>query len=149
MNNSGLFKILAITLAMMAALAGCGKESVAGGADDGQIVFTSDRPPKEIPEIEERLRSRFEWGLIVDIQKPDYETRMAILRRKEEMNHVNIPDEILDYIAKNVVSNIRELEGAFNKISVYSRLEGRKQELTVEEAEDILKDIIMDGLMGN
>ena len=107
-----------------------------------QIIISSDKPPKEIETLEERLRTRFEWGVPVDIHAPDYETRMAILKRKAEMDHVNISDEILDYIAKNVVSNIRELEGAFNKISVYNRLEGAKEELTVQKAEDILKDII-------
>lgn len=107
-----------------------------------QIIISSDKPPKEIETLEERMRTRLEWGVPVDIHAPDYETRMAILKRKAEMDHVNIPDEILDYIAKNVVSNIRELEGAFNKISVYNRLEGAKEELTVQKAEDILKDII-------
>ena len=107
-----------------------------------QIIISSDKPPKEIETLEERMRTRLEWGVPVDIHAPDYETRMAILKRKEEMDHVNIPDEILDYIAKNVVSNIRELEGAFNKISVYNRLEGAKEDLTVDKAEDILKDII-------
>lgn len=107
-----------------------------------QIIISSDKPPKEIETLEERLRTRFEWGVPVDIHAPDYETRMAILKRKAEMDHVNISDEILDYISKNVVSNIRELEGAFNKISVYNRLEGAKEELTVQKAEDILKDII-------
>ena len=107
-----------------------------------QIIISSDKPPKEIETLEERMRTRLEWGVPVDIHAPDYETRMAILKRKAEMDHVDIPDEILDYIAKNVVSNIRELEGAFNKISVYNRLEGKKEELTVQKAEDILKDII-------
>lgn len=107
-----------------------------------QIIISSDKPPKEIETLEERMRTRLEWGVPVDIHAPDYETRMAILKRKAEMDHVEIPDDILDYIAKNVVSNIRELEGAFNKISVYNRLEGKKEELTVQKAEDILKDII-------
>ncbi|MBE5925065.1 MAG: chromosomal replication initiator protein DnaA [Lachnospiraceae bacterium] len=107
-----------------------------------QIIISSDKPPKEIETLEERMRTRLEWGVPIDIHAPDYETRMAILKRKQEMDHVEIPDEILDYIAKNVVSNIRELEGAFNKISIYNRLEGNQEELTVSKAEDILKDII-------
>ncbi len=107
-----------------------------------QIIISSDKPPKEIETLEERMRTRLEWGVPVDIHAPDYETRMAILKRKAEMDRVNIPDDILDYIAQNVVSNIRELEGAFNKISVYNRLEGAKEELTVQKAEEILRDII-------
>lgn len=107
-----------------------------------QIIISSDKPPKEIETLEERMRTRLEWGVPIDIHAPDYETRMAILKRKQEMDHIEIPDEILDYIAKNVVSNIRELEGAFNKISIYNRLEGNQEELTVSKAEDILKDII-------
>ncbi|MCM1158790.1 MAG: chromosomal replication initiator protein DnaA [Bacteroidales bacterium] len=107
-----------------------------------QIIISSDKPPKEIETLEERLRTRLEWGVPVDIHAPDYETRMAILKRKAEMDNIVIADDILDYIAQNVVSNIRELEGALNKISVYTRLENRKGPLTVEEAEDILKDLI-------
>ncbi|MCR5702479.1 MAG: chromosomal replication initiator protein DnaA [Lachnospiraceae bacterium] len=107
-----------------------------------QIIISSDKPPKEIETLEERMRTRLEWGVPIDIHAPDYETRMAILKRKQEMDQVEIPDDILDYIAKNVVSNIRELEGAFNKISIYKRLEGNQEELTVSKAEDILKDII-------
>lgn len=109
-----------------------------------QIIISSDKPPKEIETLEERMRTRLEWGVPVDIHAPDYETRMAILKRKAELDRIFISDEILDYIAKNVVSNIRELEGALNKISVYSKLENKKGEkdLTVEDAEDILKDLI-------
>lgn len=107
-----------------------------------QIIISSDKPPKEIETLEERMRTRLEWGVPVDIHAPDYETRMAILKKKSEMDHITIPDEILDYIAQNVVSNIRELEGALNKISVYVRLENHKEEITVEKAEDILKDLI-------
>lgn len=107
-----------------------------------QIIISSDKPPKEIETLEERMRTRLEWGVPVDIHAPDYETRMAILKRKAEMDHIVIADEILDYIAQNVVSNIRELEGALNKISVYTRLENHKEELTVEKAADILKDLI-------
>ncbi|MBE5941541.1 MAG: chromosomal replication initiator protein DnaA [Lachnospiraceae bacterium] len=107
-----------------------------------QIIISSDKPPKEIETLEERMRTRLEWGVPVDIHAPDYETRMAILKRKADMDRIIISDEILDYIAKNVVSNIRELEGALNKVSVYTRLENNMEELTVEKAEDILKDLI-------
>lgn len=107
-----------------------------------QIIISSDKPPKEIETLEERMRTRLEWGVPVDIHAPDYETRMAILKRKAEMDHIFISDEILDYIAQNVVSNIRELEGALNKISVYTRLENKNEKLTVEKAEEILKDLI-------
>ncbi len=107
-----------------------------------QIIISSDKPPKEIETLEERMRTRLEWGVPVDIHAPDYETRMAILKRKAESNHIFISDKILDYIASNVVSNIRELEGALNRISVYAKLEHKKDELTVDKAEEILKDII-------
>ena len=89
---------------------------------------------------EGRLRSRFEWGLIADISSPDYETRMAILRKKEEMDGYNLDDSIIEYIAKNIKSNIRELEGSLNKIIAYANLE--KREVTMELAETVLKDII-------
>lgn len=110
-----------------------------------QIIISSDKPPKEIKTLEERMRTRLEWGVPVDIHAPDYETRMAILKRKSELNNINISDDILDYIAENVVSNIRELEGALNKISVFSKLENAKSVLTVDKAEDILKDLISKG----
>ncbi len=105
-----------------------------------QIVLTSDKPPKEMATLEERFRSRFEWGLIVDIQPPDYETRMAILEKKAELAHVKLSPEICDYVASNIRSNIRELEGGFNKIVFYSRL--NKSEITLEIAMNALKDII-------
>ena len=105
-----------------------------------QIIISSDRPPKEIEKLEERLRSRFEWGLTVDIQKPDYETRMAILRKKEELEGYNIDNEVIKYIASNVKSNIRELEGALTKIVALSKL--NKKEITIELAEEALKDLI-------
>ena len=95
-----------------------------------QIIISSDRPPREIETLEDRLRSRFEWGLTVDIQPPDYETRMAILRKKEELEGYNIDNEIIKYIATNIKSNIRELEGALNKLMACSRLE--KKEITIE-----------------
>ena len=105
-----------------------------------QIIISSDKPPKEIETLEERLRSRFEWGLTVDIQSPDYETRMAILRKKEEMEGYNIDNEVIKYIATNIKSNIRELEGALTKIVALSRL--NKCDITLGLAEEALKDII-------
>ena len=105
-----------------------------------QIVISSDKPPKDMETLEDRLRSRFEWGLTVDIQPPDYETRMAILRRKEEMDNFHLDDEILKYIATNIKSNIRELEGALNKLLAYSNLE--QTEITMEVAMKELQNII-------
>lgn len=105
-----------------------------------QIIISSDKPPKEILTLEERLRSRFEWGLTVDIQPPDYETRMAILKKKEELDGLQIDNEVMKYIASNVKSNIRELEGALTKIVALSRL--KKQEVNVTLAEEALKDLI-------
>ena len=106
-----------------------------------QIIISSDKPPKEIETLEERLRSRFEWGLTVDIQSPDYETRMAILRKKEEMEGYNIDNEVIKYIATNIKSNIRELEGALTKIVALSKL-GTNRDITIELAEEALKDLI-------
>ncbi len=105
-----------------------------------QIILTSDRPPKELETLEERLRQRFEMGLMADIGNPDYETRMAILRKKVETKHINFDDNILDYIATNIKSNIREIEGALNKLVAYSNLE--KKEITMEIAERELQNII-------
>lgn len=105
-----------------------------------QIIISSDKPPKDIETLEERLRSRFEWGLTVDLQSPDYETRMAILRKKNEIKGYNINNEVIEYIASNITSNIRELEGALNKLIAFSSLE--KKEITVELAEEALKDLI-------
>lgn len=105
-----------------------------------QIILSSDKPPKEMETLEERFRSRFEWGLIADIQPPDYETRMAILRKNAEMYDKEIDDEIIQYIATNIKSNIRELEGALNKVMANARL--NKQELNLSLAEDALKDVI-------
>ncbi|RGY95591.1 chromosomal replication initiator protein DnaA [Clostridium sp. AM58-1XD] len=105
-----------------------------------QIIISSDKPPKEIETLEERLRSRFEWGLTVDIQSPDYETRMAILRKKEELEGYNIDNEVIKYIATNIKSNIRELEGALTKIVALSKLD--KKEINLELAEEALKDLI-------
>lgn len=105
-----------------------------------QIILSSDRPPKEMETLEERIRSRFECGLLADIGVPDYETRMAILRRKQETDGIIIHDEILDYIAKNIRSNVRELEGALNKLVAYANLE--KTNITMEIAERELHNII-------
>ncbi|MDQ0284916.1 chromosomal replication initiator protein [Desulfofundulus luciae] len=105
-----------------------------------QIVISSDRPPKEIPTLEDRLRSRFEWGLITDIQPPDLETRIAILRKKAHLDNVNVPDETLEYIAQQITSNIRELEGALIRVVAYASL--YKQQITTQLARDILKDIL-------
>ena len=105
-----------------------------------QIILSSDKPPQEMETLEERFRSRFEWGLIADIQPPDYETRMAILRKNAETYDKEIDDEIIKYIATNIKSNIRELEGALNKVMANARL--NKKELTLALAEDALKDVI-------
>ena len=105
-----------------------------------QIILSSDKPPKEMETLESRLRSRFEWGILADIGSPDYETRMAILTRKQEEEGYNIDAKILDYIASNITSNIRELEGALNKLLALSNLEER--EISLELAEEALKDII-------
>lgn len=106
-----------------------------------QIILSSDKPPKEMETLDERFRSRFEWGLIADIQAPDYETRMAILRKNAENYDKKIDDHIFQYIATNIKSNIRELEGAFNRIIAKSKIENTS-EITLELAEDALKDII-------
>lgn len=105
-----------------------------------QIIISSDKPPKDMEILDERFRSRFEWGLIADITLPDYETRMAILHKKEEMDGYNINEEVIKYIANNIKSNIRELEGAFNKVMAFAKLEQR--EVTLELAEQALKDIV-------
>ena len=105
-----------------------------------QIVISSDKPPKDITTLEERLRSRFEMGLTVDISAPDYETRMAILSKKAEAEGYNINEEIIKYIASNITSNIRELEGALTKIVAFSRVS--KKPLDVDFAKEVLKDII-------
>lgn len=107
---------------------------------DKQIILSSDRPPKEIPTLEDRLRSRFEWGLIADIQAPDYETRMAILKKKADVENLNIPNDVLVYIATKIKSNIRELEGALIRIVAFSSLTNK--DITVDLAAEALKDII-------
>lgn len=105
-----------------------------------QLIISSDRPPKEIPTLEDRLRSRFEWGLITDIQAPDFETRIAILRKKAELENIDIDNEVLHFIAKKIKSNIRELEGALIRISAYSSLTNK--EVSIDLANEALKDII-------
>ena len=108
-----------------------------------QIVLSSDKPPKEMETLEERFRSRFEWGLIADIQSPDYETKVAILLKNAENYEKKINNAIFEYIANNIQSNIRELEGAFNKIIAFSKINKIPlDELTMAHAEDALKDVI-------
>jgi chromosomal replication initiator protein len=109
-----------------------------------QIVMSSDRPPRDIATLEERLRSRFEWGLITDIQPPDLETRIAILRKKVKTDGIHVPDEqVLTFIASRVSSNIRELEGALTRVVAFSSLTGRP--MTVELAQDVLRDVFPQG----
>lgn len=105
-----------------------------------QIVISSDRPPKEIPTLEDRLRSRFEWGLICDIQAPDLETRIAILRKKAQTESLNVPDDVMVYIASNIETNIRELEGALTRVMAYSGM--MRNPVTYELAVYALKDIL-------
>ena len=105
-----------------------------------QIILSSDRPPKDMDILEERIRSRFEWGLMADIQSPDYETRMAILRKKQELEGYDVGNDVIEYIAQNVKSNIRELEGSMNKVIALANLE--KREINLALAEQALADII-------
>ncbi|MEI6156891.1 MAG: chromosomal replication initiator protein DnaA [Atribacterota bacterium] len=105
-----------------------------------QIVLTSDRPPKEIPTLEDRLRSRFEWGLLADIQPPDLETRIAILQKKAEIETVNIPEDVIFFIADRIRSNIRELEGALVRMKAFCTL--NQISPSVDTAEEVLKDIL-------
>jgi len=105
-----------------------------------QIIITSDRPPKDIPTLEDRLRSRFEWGLIADIQPPDLETRIAILRKKAELDGIRVPDQVAEFIAQRIQSNIRELEGALVRVVAYANL--TRSLITVELAAEILKELL-------
>lgn len=107
-----------------------------------QIVLTSDRPPKEIKTLEDRLRTRFEWGLLADIAPSDFETRVAIIRRKSELLNVTIPDDVINYIAKNLKNNIRQLEGAVKKIKAFELLAGSPPSMNM--AHSIIKDILND-----
>jgi chromosomal replication initiator protein len=109
-----------------------------------QIILSSDRPPRDIATLEERLRSRFEWGLIVDIQPPDLETRIAILRKKVALDGIHVPDaQVLTFIAGRVSTNIRELEGALTRVVAFSSLTGRP--MTVELAQEVLEDVFPQG----
>lgn len=105
-----------------------------------QLIISSDRPPKEIPTLEDRLRSRFEWGLITDIQPPDLETRIAILRKKAKLEDLDVPNEVMVYIADKIQSNIRELEGALIRVVAYSSL--TSNEINIDLATEALKDIL-------
>lgn len=105
-----------------------------------QIIITSDRPPRDIPTLEERLRSRFEWGLIVDIQKPDYETRVAILRKKAEEENIIVGSDVINLIARSVESNIRELEGALTRLNAQCQLMGTP--ITMEAATSALTQLV-------
>ena len=107
-----------------------------------QIVLTSDRPPKEIKTLEDRLRTRFEWGLLADIAPSDFETRVAIIRRKAQLLHIDVPDEVVKYIAKNLKNNIRQLEGAVKKMKAYKLLANSSPSIAM--AHSIIRDILND-----
>ena len=110
-----------------------------------QIIISSDKPPRDIETLEARLRTRFEWGLIADISAPNYETRMAILQKKIELDHLekyNIPHDVLDYIATNIKTNIRELEGSLNKLIALYKLNSYQDPIDINLATRALKDII-------
>jgi chromosomal replication initiator protein len=108
-----------------------------------QIVLTSDRPPKKIATLEERLRTRFEWGLITDIQPPDLETRLAILRKKTETDNLEVGHDVMDYIASRIQTNIRELEGALIRVTAYASL--TRSEITLELAQNVLQSLLPNG----
>src|SRR6185503_14771867 len=104
-----------------------------------QIVVSSDSTPKEIPELEERLRSRFEWGLVADIQPPDFETRVAILKKRAEVERVRLPDDVAYLMASRIKTNIREIEGSLTRIVAFCSLSGR--DMTVDLAQEVLSDL--------
>lgn len=106
-----------------------------------QIVLSSDRPPKDLKDLEERLLSRFQWGLVADIQPPDLETRIAILQQKAEFDGIDLPRDIVDYMASNITSNIRELEGALIKLMAFSSLKGT--DISLDLAKMVLKDVVV------
>jgi len=108
-----------------------------------QIVISSDRPPESIEKLEERIRSRFKWGLIVDIQQPDFETRVAILKKKAELDNIIVDNDVFTYIATNVVSNIRELEGALTRIVAFSKLVSPDKTINLGLANEALKDFML------
>ena len=108
-----------------------------------QIVMTSDRPPKALEALEPRLRSRFEWGLLTDIQPPDLETRIAILRKKAFAEHLTASPDVLEFIASKIQTNIRELEGALIRVTAFASLNGQPVDMSIAEA--VLKDLIPDG----
>ena len=105
-----------------------------------QIILTSDRPPKEIKTLADRLRTRFEWGLLADIQPPDYETRIAIIHRKAELIHIHIPDDVAEYIANKLKNNIRQLEGVVNRLKAFQQLIGSPPSILT--AQSAIKDIL-------
>ena len=107
-----------------------------------QIILTSDRPPKEIKTLEDRLRTRFEWGLLADIQPPDYETRIAIIRRKAELLHIQIPDDVVEYIANRLKNNIRQLEGVVKRLKAFHQLMGNTP--SILSAQSAIKDVLSD-----
>lgn len=107
-----------------------------------QIVLASDRPPKEIKTLEDRLRTRFEWGLLADIQPPDFETRIAIIRRKAQLLDIQIPDDVAEYIANRLKTNIRQLEGAVKKLKAYKLLQGTSPSIVI--AQNAIRDILND-----
>jgi chromosomal replication initiator protein len=106
-----------------------------------QIVLSSDRPPKEIASLEKRLVSRFEWGLVVDLQPPDFETRVAILKKKCETKNITLSDDVIFYIADNIIGNIRMLEGALNRLVAVSLL--FEKELTIDTTKEYLKEMLI------
>jgi len=109
-----------------------------------QIVMSSDRSPKEIPALEERLVSRFEWGLVTDIQPPDFETRIAILKKKSELETIHVPDDVFYFVAENIKSNIRELEGGLIRVVAYAKLFGKN--VSVDLAQEVLKGMLKEGV---